>query len=345
MGRIIRFFLYGFLIASIVGLVILWRTPFSLKPRAFGPPEQSTWKPVGPRIVRAENQVTGFGAYFKSLHSDSHNSDEVLTAIAPMFEQAWSTESFMYVPEGPTMDAMGNLYFSPITPNENVMLVSLDGNTGERRWALKGRDNGGGAPIILNSPETGKQVIYYGNYVKAYAVRLDGSIIWEALTGLDDYDIKEGGLPKHNFGLNYLPKADALVGLTGNGSIYVLDRKTGKQLLATPFVLPGANAKPEKNKRPKEFICNRINNVMNDAFLPMFNGKERFDTMLDALFGGGTKVANYFAIDVNTSRIFIAATSPDGDDGRIDNISEYGGLYALDLVTKADAYELKIVAK
>ena len=56
-------------------------------------------------------------------------------------------------------------------------------------------------------------------------------------------------------------------------------------------------------------------------------------------------MANYFAIDVNTSRIFIAATSPDGDDGRIDNISEYGGLYALDLVTKADAYELKIVAK
>ena len=345
MGRIIRFFLYGFLIASIAASIILWRTPFSLKPHAFSPPEQTTWKPIGPREVRTENQVTGSGAYFRSLHCDSHNSDEVMSAIAPMFEKAWSTEPFMYIAEGPTMDKDGNLYFSPITPNEEVILVSLDGKTGERRWALKGRDNGGGAPIILNDPDTDGQVIYHGNYVKAYAVRPDGSIIWEAPTGLDEYDIKEGGIPKHNFGLNYLPKADALVGVTGDGTVYVLDRKTGEQLLVQPFVLPGSNAKPEKDRRPAEFIVKRINKLMDETFLPMFNGKGRFDTMLDALLGGGTKVANYFSIDVNTSRMFIAATSPDGDDGKVDGVSGFGSLYALELVPQKDKYELKIVAR
>ncbi|WP_457553826.1 hypothetical protein [Desulfobacula sp.] len=345
MGKVIRFFFYGLIIASTVSLIILWRAPFSLQPRQFAPPELTTWKPVGARNVKNTNAIVGENEYFRTFHSDTHNSDEVLTIIAPVFEKAWSTELDMFIAEGPTLDADGNLYFSPISPKEDVVLVSLDGDTGERRWAIKGRDNGGGAPLILNDPDTDEQIIYHGSALKFYAVRTDGSIIWEAPTGLETYDVSKGGISKHNFGLNYHPKADALIGVIGQGTVFVLDRKTGARLLDKPFNLPGANTKPETDRRPAEFIVKRANKIMEDVFLPRSDGKGWFDIMLNAVSGGGTKVGNYFAIDVNTSRIFIAATSRDGDDGSLDSISEFGGIYALELVKGPENYELKIVAE
>jgi outer membrane protein assembly factor BamB len=344
-GRIIRFFFYGILVATIIGLVILWRTPFSLKATHYAPPVQTQWKPVGARNVKASNPVVGENDYFRTLHSDTHNSDEVLTVIAPVFEKAWTTEPNMYIAEGPTSDSNGNLYFSPISPREDVLLVSLDGKTGERRWAIKGRDNGGGAPLILNDPETGKQIIYHGGALKVYAVRLDGSIIWEMPTGVAEYDKSDIGVLKHNFGLNYNPEVDAIIGILGEGTIYALDRKTGVQLLDKPYHLPGANTKPETNKRPAEFISKRVNKVLENTFLPRADGRGWFDAMLGALFSAGTKVSNYFAIDVNTGRIFVAATSRDEADGNVDNLSEFGGIYALELVKQNEKYEIKIVAE
>ncbi len=345
MGRTIRFFFYGILLATVIGLVILWRTPFSLKPNSYSPPDLTQWKPVGARNVKVSNTVVGENDYFRAMHSDTHNSDEVLTAIAPVFEKAWTTEPNMYIAEGPTVDGNGDLYFSPISPKEDVVLVSLDGKTGERRWAIKGRDNGGGAPLILNDPETGEQVIYHGGALKAYAVRPNGSIIWEMPTGVAAYDKSDEGVLKHNFGLNYSPEADAIIGILGEGTIYVLDRKTGTQLLDKPYVLPGARTKPETNKRPAEFIAKRVNKIMENVFLPRPDGRGWFDVMLGALFNAGTKVSNYFAVDVNTGRIFVAATSRDEADGNVDNLSEFGGIYALELVKQNEQYEIKIVAE
>jgi DNA-binding beta-propeller fold protein YncE len=54
------------------------------------------------------------------------------------------------------------------------------------------------------------------------------------------------------------------------------------------------------------------------------------------IFGGGAVVTNYFAIDPNTSRIYVAATAPDEDDGTADGVSELGAIYAMDLVEDGD---------
>ena len=56
----------------------------------------------------------------------------------------------MYVPEGPTLDDEGNLYFCPFSTRENISLISLNATTGERRWIIESDIEGGGAPLILN---------------------------------------------------------------------------------------------------------------------------------------------------------------------------------------------------
>ena len=47
---------------------------------------------------------------------------------------------------------------------------------------------------------------------------------------------------------------------------------------------------------------------------------------MNIIFGGGACVSNYFAIDPNNGRIYIAATAADEHDGTIDGFSEDGAL-------------------
>jgi len=44
-------------------------------------------------------------------------------------------------------------------------------------------------------------------------------------------------------------------------------------------------------------------------------------------------VANYFSVDPHTGKIWVAATAPDGEDGAVDGVSEFGALYCLKLVS------------
>jgi hypothetical protein len=55
------------------------------------------------------------------------------------------------------------------------------------------------------------------------------------------------------------------------------------------------------------------------------------------IYGGGGIVTNFFSIDPDTSRIYMAATAPDAEDGTEDGRSELGAIYALDLVNTVDA--------
>jgi hypothetical protein len=85
---------------------------------------------------------------------------------------------------------------------------------------------------------------------------------------------------------------------------------------------------------------------MAETYGPMALNRGRFSAVLQALFGGGYKVSNYFAIDKNTGRIFIAATSPDEVDGKRDGLSGYGSLYAYDLMPTANTgFELVTVGR
>ncbi|WP_419534761.1 hypothetical protein [Endozoicomonas sp.] len=330
-----------------IGVCSVLLNHYLTTPRTYDDTSLSEWRPDGPRYVAPENPVLGVNDTFRSLHGSTRNSDEVLTAVAPEVELDWVVEQDMFITEGPSIDREGNLYFSPVTPKEHVVLVSLDGKTGERRWTIEGYSQGGGAPLVLDDPDRpGEQIIYLTLYERALAVRPDGEIIWDVQTGLKKYiDPVQGLENSHNFGANYLPQADAIVSVVMDGTMIMLDRKTGRLLLPEPFIIPGAPAKPSNATRIPQWLLDRADAVAREAVGEDPTHGGRFSRVMDILFGGGVKVANYFSIDPATGRIFVAATAEDEDDGVKDGLAANGAIYGIDVVRREGKLQLAVAAK
>jgi outer membrane protein assembly factor BamB len=305
-------------------------------PKAFQPPAKTEWAPEGCRAVPTDDPVIGSRTFFRVGHADTGNSDEISIALAPVFEADWVAETAFYLAAAPSFDADGNVYFCPLWPGEEVALVSVAQETGARRWALPhaGRPmNGGGVPLVLEDPANpGEQMIYLGLYDRAMAVKTDGTVVWDVPTGLPQLTPEDDPVETHTFGINYHPQTDSLIALTGDGHLYVLDRKTGAPFLASPHQLPG-----EKSPlAPPLGLPDAIIAKVNQELLPMMGGLpagyEPFDALYEVLLGGGKKVANFFSIDPHTGRLWVAATAPDAEDGTVDGVSQFGALYGLDLV-------------
>jgi len=304
-------------------------------PREFGPPEKTHWAPVGARTVGSyDYSVIPQPDAFRTMHVGPNNSDNVWIAAAPMFEFDWVAETSMYIPSGPTYDNEGNLYFSPLYPSENVSLVSLDAETGARRWTIPGDgiNAGSGAPLILNDPDNpGSQIIYHDTYTEIMALRPEGSTLWSSSNGLSLPPVVPGeSYHAHCFGVNYHPATDSLIAVTTDGKILAVERLCG-QSVAPVSQIPGAPAVSVLSQIP-QFVITAADALMDAVFGPTPTGLGRFSGITDAIFGGGSIVTNYFGIDPNTSMIYVAATAPDGDDGTLDGESELGALYSLELV-------------
>jgi len=302
-------------------------------PKPYDPPGKTSWKPEGCRTVPSDNAILAERNCFRNLHSDVVGSDEISIAYAPVFEPEWTVEANLYSAPGPVFDSAGNLYFAPSFPLAQLgapLLISLDKNDGSRRWTIY-RDtmNAGGSPMVLNNPGTGGELIYLGLYDRALAVRPDGTVLWDVLTGLPAPVLGE---LKICLGLQYHPDRDAIVGVTNDGLIYALDRTTGAPLLAAPYTLPGEKSpsnvdSPIVNSLGPKLVENLESIV--GPFPPEFDPF----VLLDGLLGGLNEVANHFSVDPHTGRMWVAATAPDAEDGVEDGVSEYGALYALDLVS------------
>jgi outer membrane protein assembly factor BamB len=211
--------------------------------------------------------------------------------------------------------------------------VSLDAETGARNWAIEGNGSnaGSGAILVLNDPDgNGEQIIYHATYTEALAIRPDGTIVWEAPTGLTLPPVVQGERSTtHSFGFNYHPQTDSVVALMMGGEILAFDRTTGDPVAAGQ--VPGSPAVSEPNALPPNVI--EASDALTDAeFGKTPSGMSFFSTIVDVIFGGGSVITNYFAIDPNTGRIFVAATDEDGADGTEDGLSERGALYAIELV-------------
>ncbi|MBT8454132.1 MAG: hypothetical protein KJO40_19370 [Deltaproteobacteria bacterium] len=299
------------------------------------------WSPAGARTVgNYDYQVIPQPNAFHTMHAGPNNTDNVWVAAAPRLELDWVSETSFYVPEGPTYDNAGNLYFSPLFPQENVSLVSLDAETGERNWAIEGNANdpgggesnaGSGAILILNDPEDpGKQVIYHMTYTEAMALRPDGTEIWRVDTGLVLPPVVPGERStSHSFGFNYHPPTDSLVGLTLDGRLLAFDRLTGVQIPSKGQV-PGSPAVSEVPMLPQSVI-DASNDLTDAVFGTTPSGLSFFSLIVDVIFGGGSVVTNFFAIDPNTGLIVVAATAPDEADGTMDGLSEFGAIYSFEL--------------
>ena len=301
------------------------------------PEDLTQWAPVGPRTVGDyDYDVIPEPNAFHTMHAGPNNTDNVWVALAPQVELDWVSETNFYVPEGPTYDNEGNLYFSPLFPQLpafDISLISLDA-TGARNWEIPGDglNAGSGAVLILNDPENpGEQIIYHATYTEGMAIKPDGTILWRKPTGLTLPDVIPGvRTPAHSFGFNYHPRTDSLVGVTIGGDIFAFDRKNG-EVTAPLGKVPGDPAVSNDIGLP-DFVVNASNAITDAVFGKTPSGASFYETIVDVIFGGGSIVTNYFAIDQNTSRIYVAATAPDEDDGTVDGLSELGAIYALDLL-------------
>jgi outer membrane protein assembly factor BamB len=272
---------------------------------------------------------------FHTMHAGPNNTDTVWVALAPQMEIAWVSETNFYVPEGPTYDNEGNLYFSPLfpqSPNFDISLVALDAATGKRNWEIvgDGHNAGSGAILILNDPDNpGKQIIYHASYETVMAIKPDGTIVWQTSTGLTVPETLEPGerSPAHSFGFNYHPRTDSVVGVTLAGVIFAFDRETG-DMIAPLGQVPGAPAVSTEIDLP-DYVINASNALTDEVFGKTPSGASFWETIVDVIFGGGAIVTNFFAIDPNTSRIYVAATGEDADEN---GESALGAIYALDLV-------------
>jgi hypothetical protein len=303
------------------------------------PEEVTAWAPVGARTVGSyDYDVIPEPNAFHTMHAGPNNTDNVWVALAPRLELDLVSETNFYVPEGPTYDNEGNLYFSPLfpqSPDFDISLVSLDAATGARNWEIPGdgHNAGSGAILILNDPDNaGKQIIYHASFTNVMAIKPDGTILWQTSTGLTVPETSEPGerSPAHSFGFNYHPRTDSVVGVTLGGVIFAFDRETG-DMIAPLGQVPGAPAVSTEIDLP-EYVINASNALTDEVFGKTPSGASFWETIVDVIFGGGAIVTNFFAIDPNTSRIYVAATGEDAEDGTEDGESALGAIYALDLV-------------
>lgn len=315
-------------------------------PKVFGPPEKTQWKPVGARAAGQHSyDIIPEPTKWNAIHVGVANSDSVWGVAAPMFELDWVAEPAYFVGNGPLFDNEGNLYFSPqFYRGERVVLISLDARTGELRWTIPANENiqSSSAAFILNDPENpGSQIIYIVGFNRVMALRPDGSTVWSKATGLSlpssDPDKQQPGKkPRISFhSLNYHPATDSLVTITKDGALFAFSRKTG-ELIAPIGQIPGAPAISGKGTKIPKFVLNKVDPLMDEAFGKTDAGLSLFSSAVNYIYGGGGIVTNYFSIDPDSSRIYMAATAPDAEDGTEDGRSELGAIYALDLIDKGN---------
>ncbi len=290
----------------------------------------SQWRPGDIPNHTVTQQIGSEAKGFYALHGDTRNSDEVQSVAAPETILNWIAEKNLFSYEGGVFDRNSNVYVAPIDPVEDVYLVSIDGESGERRWHLSGKRMGqGGAPLILpaaNNPD--EDVIYIGSYEYITAVNSQGEVMWDVSTGLT-LPADASQISTHNFGINYHPQSNSVVAVYADGSMVVHDRDTGAPR-SEPFSLPGSNTKPIAY----ETDFSMLEPLVHNGLSKLFENTQTFFDVLSMVLGGGYEVSNYFGVDPNTGRIFVGATAPDEADGEKDGLSAFGALYALDLNDK-----------
>lgn len=319
-------------------------------PRVFDPPAKTNWKPIGARNAGTHGyEVIPEPDSFSAIHVGVNNSDSVWGVAAPMFELDWVAEPSYFVGNGPTLDNDGNLYFNPnFYHGERVLMVSLDGETGARRWALPAaheRESSSPA-FLLNDPDNpGAQIIYIASYTRIMAIRTDGSEVWSAPTGLTLPPLEPGKNPDTTIHLNYHPQTDSLVTVTKDGRMLAFDRKSGASRKAGEQI-PGAPAVSGTGRSVPKRILRRVDGLMDQAFGKTQGGLSLFSSAVSYVYGGGGVVTNYFSIAPDSGLIYVAATAEDAEDGSEDGRSEIGAIYVLELIATEDgAYEFNILSK
>ncbi|MCW5891086.1 MAG: PQQ-binding-like beta-propeller repeat protein [bacterium] len=307
----------------------------AITPRPLPVPPPTSWKPDDCRSVPFSHPALLPRTGFRRAHGDLESTDEVELAYAPVYAREWSVEPNLYQVTTPAFDGAGNLYMTPLLPHEPILLLSLD-PSGARRFVvpLAPGDRGGGAvPVVLRDPDSGDEVVYVNRYDRVVAVRTDGTLVWDAPTGLAPATTADQG----PIGLAWVPNADAIVGLTRDGWVFLLDRRTGSPVVP-PLQLPGERTPPRSSNVPPALAA-----TVDTLLQPLIAYPPGFSVvgLIEVLLGGNSEVANNLSVDPRTNRLWIAASARDAEDGTVDGVSELGAVYRFDVVHDGTAWTLQ----
>ena len=205
--------------------------------------------------------------------------------------------------------------------HSNLHAFSVDG---EPLWQAKPWQNasrGVDPCAVLSSPIVDREGdLYVSDCNQLFAFRADGRVKWIVplpRPRAGDWQPSDS-LPINAFTTAVFTKQGHVAGVTNFGDVVVVDRATGDPV-ARPYRLPGLLPPPSVTLPMAESL-----------FGEGLMAPEIREWAWQLLFGGHMRSANTPAVDEQTGRLFVAATS---------TRAGLGALYALDLVAREPTSE------
>jgi len=269
---------------------------------------------AGPE-VQAENVYSPGG--WATLHRGPANRKLVPDVTLADDYHIWTALEGSAVLTAPTMSPDGRtLYVTTgrAAGHSNLHAFDLDGELLWQSEPWQDPSHGVDPCAILSSAIVDDQGdVYIGDCNQLFAFRPDGSVKWVVdLPSIQEGDWKASeSIPINALTTAVFTRDGHVLGVTNAGDVIVVDRATGRSV-AEPLRLPGlvpalstAVAMPES--------------VFSEGLVD----PEIREWAWQLLFGGAMRSANTPGVDLESGRVFVAATST--NEGK-------GALYALDLI-------------
>jgi outer membrane protein assembly factor BamB len=277
--------------------------------------------------LRAEDVYSPGG--WATLHRGPANRRLVSDVALAADYRVWTALEGSAVLTAPTMSPDGRtLYVTTgrAAGHSNLHAFDLDGELLWQSEPWQDQQQGVDPCAILSSAIVDDQGdLYIGDCNQLLAFRPDGSVKWVVpLPSIQAGDWKASeAIPVNALTTAVFTREGHVLGVTNSGDVIVVDRATGRSM-ADPMRLPG-----------------RVPSMSTTVPMPAsaFSGglvdPEIREWVWQLLFGGAMRSANTPAVDLESGRIFVAATSM--TEGK-------GALYALDLVEKETTLEISIAS-
>lgn len=262
----------------------------------------------------AQSHYSGSG--WATLHRDGANRR--LAADASLHERYWTWRALSgaAVLTAPTLSPDGETLYvatGKSTGYSNLHAYALDGEPLWQAEPWRDAEHGVDPCAVLSSPIVDAAGdVYIGDCNQLFAFRADGRVKWVVpLPPLQDGDFRFADeLAVNALTTAVFTREGFVLGVTNFGDVVVVDRETGA-LAAEPFRLPGL-VPPASTVLP----------MADSLFAGELMDPQIREWAWQLLIGGRMRSANTPAVDEETGRIFVAATSTQPN---------LGALYALDL--------------
>lgn len=262
-----------------------------------------------------------------TLHQGPSNRKLVTGLVLSQDYRVWTALDGSAVLTAPTMSPDGRtLYVTTGRSAGHANLHAFD-LEGERLWQSEpwqGSDLGVDPCAVLSSAIVDHAGdIYVGDCNQLFAFRPDGRSKWTvSLPAPRSDDWKASAqIPINALTTAIFTSEGHVLGVTNFGDVIVVDRETGRSL-ARPMRLPGHLPRLSTGIAMPE-------SVFSDGLVD----PEIRSWAWQLLMGGAMRSANTPAINLESGRIFVAATSI--EPGK-------GALYALDLVERDGSIEIEV---